>query len=216
VKTVHQILDMTRPIFVTGIGTNVGKTVVAAILTKLIEGDYWKPIQAGLPRDTSMVTNLLGGRVVCHSERYSLKSAVSPHYAAEIDDLTIDIENFHLPKTIKPLVIEGAGGLLVPINKHTLMFDLIKRWKTQIILVIRHYLGSINHSLLTIEYLRYCGYPISAVIFNAGEDASSEKIIFPYLHCPCARIPIFNSLTAREIRCFLDQPLMFTLRCSEK
>nr|WP_321232648.1 dethiobiotin synthase [uncultured Psychroserpens sp.] len=164
--------------FITGIGTDVGKTVAAAIVTEALEADYWKPIQAGeLDHcDTKKVKHLVSNtNSKFHDNTYALQTAMSPHAAADIDGITIDIKNIRQPNTQNHLVIEGAGGLLVPINnKHTIL-DLIKP-DYKVIVVSRHYLGSINHSLLTINLLKSKGFDIS-IIFSGNEHKTTEAII---------------------------------------
>lgn len=154
--------------FVTGIGTDVGKTVVSAILTEALKADYWKPIQAGdLDNTDTMkvkkwVQNL---NSVFHPERFLLTQSMSPHAAAKIDEVSIQLKDITLPSTENNLIIEGAGGLMVPINEQDLILDLIKNLAVEVIVVSRHYLGSINHTLLTIDALNNAGVPIKGLIF---------------------------------------------------
>jgi len=164
--------------FITGIGTDVGKTVASAIVTEALEADYWKPIQAGDldTCDTKKVKHLVSNSTTkFHNNSYALHTPMSPHAAADIDGITIDIEKIKAPKTENHLVIEGAGGLLVPVNtKHTIL-DLIQP-SYKIIVVSRHYLGSINHSLLTLNLLMEKGFDIS-IIFSGNEHKTTEDII---------------------------------------
>lgn len=165
--------------FITGIGTDVGKTVVSAIVTEALEADYWKPVQAGELEhsDTHSVMDLISNsnsKTFGHS--YALKTPMSPHAAAEIDQIEIDTEKIIAPETKNHLVIEGAGGLLVPLNDQDTIIDLIKKdYKT--ILVSRHYLGSINHTLMSINELRSRGLKIAGIIFNGNEHPTTESII---------------------------------------
>ncbi|WP_460220600.1 dethiobiotin synthase [Psychroserpens sp. MEBiC05023] len=164
--------------FVTGIGTDVGKTIASAIITEALEADYWKPIQAGdLDHcDTKKVQTLVSNKQsVFHSNSYALQTPMSPHAAADIDKITIDIKHIKKPNTKNHLVIEGAGGLLVPINHNNTILDLIKP-NYKVIVVSRHYLGSINHSLLTINLLQEKGFDVS-VIFSGNEHKTTEAII---------------------------------------
>src|SRR5690606_3561748 len=145
--------------FITGIGTEVGKTIVSAILTEALEADYWKPIQAGDldNSDTDKVKALVSNsKTVFHPNAFALKTPMSPHAAAEIDGVLIEKKKIQRPKTENSLVIEGAGGLLVPINDSETILDLI-RPEDFVILVSRHYLGSINHTLLSMEALKNRG-----------------------------------------------------------
>ncbi|NJW54370.1 dethiobiotin synthase [Salinimicrobium oceani] len=165
--------------FITGIGTEVGKTIAAAIVTEALEADYWKPIQAGDLQNSdphkikSLVTNK---KTVFHENAYALKTPMSPHAAAEIDNVKIRVSEIEEPATNNHLVIEGAGGLLVPLNEVETIADLIQP-NHRVILVSRHYLGSINHTLLTIEALRARDLNCFGIIFSGEEHPSSEKII---------------------------------------
>lgn len=169
---------MSKKLFVTGIGTDVGKTIVSAILTEALEADYWKPIQAGELEtgDSHTVSNLISNsKTTIHPNVYALKTPMSPHAAADIDHVKIDLKKITSPKTKNDLVIEGAGGLLVPLNEKETILDLIQP-DYKVIVVSRHYLGSINHTLMTIQLLQQKGFEI-AVIFNGEENKNSEDII---------------------------------------
>ena len=164
--------------FVTGISTDVGKTIVSAILVEALESDYFKPIQAGELEncDTKKVQDLISNsESVFHPNSYALQTPMSPHGAAELDGLTIDLRNIKRPKTKNHLVIEGAGGLMVPLNNSETILDLIQP-KDKVIVVSRHYLGSINHTLLTINTLKAKGFDI-ALIYSGDEHKSTESII---------------------------------------
>jgi|TARA_B110001454_G_scaffold191886_1_gene191825 dethiobiotin synthetase len=169
---------MQKKYFITGISTEVGKTVVAAILTEALEADYWKPIQAGELEnsDTHRVQELISNsRSIFHANSYALETPMSPHAAAEIDTITIDLKKIKEPTTKNILVIEGAGGLLVPLNNTDTILDLIQQDYT-VIVVSRHYLGSINHTLLTVKLLQEKGVKVS-IIFSGNEHKSTEEII---------------------------------------
>jgi dethiobiotin synthetase len=167
---------MQQPIFITGIGTGVGKTLVSAIVTEALGADYWKPVQAGFEdgTDTIAVKELLSNQQsVVHDELYKLKTPASPHIAARIDGITINNTSIQKKTTAilqqigsKPLVIEGAGGLLVPLTETEMVADLITLLNAKVILVSRNYLGSINHSLLTAAYCRSKGIDVAGWIFN--------------------------------------------------
>ena len=164
--------------FITGIGTDVGKTVVSAIITEALKADYWKPIQAGdLDNcDTKKVKRLVSNTSsTFHDNSYALNTPMSPHAAANIDNITIELEHIKPPKTKNNLVIEGAGGLLVPVNSKNTVFDLIKP-NYKVIVVSRHYLGSINHTLLTLNLLKEKGVEVS-LIFSGNEHKTTEEII---------------------------------------
>ncbi|MFD3003423.1 dethiobiotin synthase [Pontibacter toksunensis] len=169
--------------FITGIGTDVGKTVAAAILTEALQADYWKPVQAGGLdfTDTDTVMSLVSNAAsVFHPEAYRLKMAASPHRAAAAEGIEIDVHSMKLPHTENNLVVEGAGGLMVPLNKRFLMLDLVQQLGLEVVLVSRNYLGSINHTLLTAEVLRYRKVQVAGIIFNGEENAASEDFIVKY------------------------------------
>ncbi len=165
--------------FITGIGTEVGKTVVSAIVTEALKADYWKPIQAGDLdfSDTHKVEQWISNtESKFHKNSYALQTPMSPHAAAEIDQIQISAKAIQTPKTTNSLVIEGAGGLLVPINDTETILDLILP-TDKVILVSRHYLGSINHTLLSAEVLKAKGVHHVGIIFNGNEHKTTEDII---------------------------------------
>lgn len=165
---------------VTGTGTGIGKTVFAAALVQALGGDYWKPIQAGTEpeTDTARVCALTGLPAEhFHAEAYILNTPASPHLAAHIDGVEIDPDSLEPPATERPLVIEGAGGLMVPLTRDTLLIDVLARWKIPVILVAETKLGTINHTLLSIEALRARGVPVLGVAFVGKANDSSEAII---------------------------------------
>lgn len=167
-----------KQIFVTGISTEVGKTIASAIIAEALQADYWKPVQAGNldHTDTDRVKALITNqKTVFHKSSYALKSPMSPHAAAEIEGITIDRLEIQEPKTDNYLVIEGSGGLLVPLNDADTILDLIMPIY-QVVVVSRHYLGSINHTLLTLNWLISKGYNTS-LIFSGKKDPHTENII---------------------------------------
>lgn len=166
-------------LFITGIGTDVGKTVASAIVTQALEADYWKPVQAGDLElsDTHKVKNQVANeKSYFHTNAYALNTPASPHLAAELDGITIDLNQIKEPETNNHLVIEGAGGILVPLNNTDCIIDLI-RPDYKVIVVSRHYLGSINHTLLTIEALKSRNIPVAGIIFSGDENQATETII---------------------------------------
>lgn len=168
-----------KKLFITGIGTDVGKTIAAAIVTEALEADYWKPIQAGdlENSDTHKVKKYISNSTTFfHPNSHALKTPASPHYAAEVDGVTIDLKKIKEPKTQNHLVIEGAGGILVPLNDKDCVVDLIQK-DYQVIVISRHYLGSINHTLTTIESLQNRNISIAGIIFNGDENKATEEII---------------------------------------
>ena len=169
---------MSKRIFVTGISTDVGKTIAAAIITEALKADYWKPVQSGdlSYSDTHKVKELVSNpETKFHPNSYALKIPISPHAAAAIDGIIIESEKILEPETDHDLVIEGAGGLLVPLNDHSTILDIVKP-EYKVVVVSRHYLGSINHTLLTINLLKQKGYDIS-IIFSGKEHPTTEQII---------------------------------------
>lgn len=165
--------------FITGIGTEIGKTVVSAIVVEALKADYWKPIQAGEldHSDTDKVKEWISNKTSNFFDgTYNLTTAMSPHAAAEIDGITIDVDAIKAPQTSNALVIEGAGGLLVPLNNENTILDLIKN-EYKIIVVSRHYLGSINHTLLTLNELKHKGLKVSGIVFNGDSNETTEAII---------------------------------------
>lgn len=172
-----------KAIFVTGIGTGIGKTMVSAALVEKLKADYWKPIQSGDldNSDTKTVRNLISNTVSAfHPETYGLTQPFSPHKSAAIDKITIDENKFVLPKTDNSLIIEGAGGLMVPLNDRFLIIDLIKHLEIPVVLVTQNYLGSINHTLLSVDALRKRDIPIKGIIFNGVKDIYSKDYILEY------------------------------------
>lgn len=166
-------------IFITGIGTDVGKTIASAIITEALEADYWKPVQAGdlENSDTHKIKKYVSnGKTQFFDNAYALKTPASPHLAAELDSVTIDVKNIKEPKTKNNLVVEGAGGVFVPLNNDDCIIDLIQP-DYKVIVVSRHYLGSINHTLLTIEALKNRKLDVAGIIFNGVENTASESII---------------------------------------
>ena len=171
--------------FITGIGTDVGKTIASAIITEALEADYWKPIQAGDldNSDSHKVKKYISNaKTVFHDNSYALNTPASPHLAANIDNVVIDVKNIKVPKTKNKLVIEGAGGLFVPLNEKDTIVDLIQP-DYKVIVISRHYLGSINHTLLTIEALKNRNISIAGIIFNGDENSATEEIILSKTNC---------------------------------
>lgn len=171
---------MKRGIFVTGIGTDVGKTVVSAVLAEALEADYWKPIQAGDldHSDSGKVQHWISNTSTrIHPEAYRLRQPLSPHAAAAIDEVQIQLSGIRHPASGSFLVVEGAGGLMVPLNDKDCIIDLIQHLQLPVVLVSKHYLGSINHTLLSIEALQHRKIPIAGLIFNGDSNPATEQII---------------------------------------
>lgn len=167
---------MTRSVVVTGTDTGIGKTVFAAGLAAVVDATYWKPVQAGLDpvSDTDIATRL-GARVI--PEAYSLTTPASPHLAARIDGVTIDPARLALPDIDGRLVVEGAGGVLVPLSETVLYADMFAMWHAPVILCARTGLGTINHSLLSIEALRTRGVPLLGIVLIGEAHDENERIV---------------------------------------
>lgn len=171
---------MAKQFFVSGISTEIGKTVVSSILVHALKADYWKPVQSGdLHQTDSMKAQEWGGHeaMVVHPEGFCLNTPASPHYSAEVDGVRIHLEDFKLPDTSNHLIVEGAGGLLVPLNDEDTILDLIDYLKIPVVLVSQNYLGSINHTLLSMEALQRRNIPIAGIVFNGPSTPSTERII---------------------------------------
>lgn len=192
-----------KPLFLTGIGTGIGKTLVASIMVEKLKADYWKPIQSGGldNSDTMMVQSLVSNtETVFHPEAYRLTQPYSPHKSAKLDNVVIDEHSIVLPTTGNQLVIEGAGGLMVPLNDHCLLIGLIKQLGAEAVLLSQNYLGSINHTILSAEALRQHRIAVKGIIFNGDEDESSQEYILNYTKLPfLGRIPVLANVTPSSI-----------------
>jgi dethiobiotin synthetase len=188
---------MAKKYFISGIGTDVGKTIVSAVLTEALQADYWKPVQAGDLHfgDTDKVRTLISNdKSVFHPERYRLNTPASPHYAAEIDGINISLSDFCLPETDRSLIVEGAGGLMVPLNSKETVLDLIAYLQIPLVLVSRNYLGSINHTMLSIEVLFKRNIEIAGIVFNGKTNQATETWILNNSGLNClARIDEANN-----------------------
>lgn len=195
---------MSVRIIVTGTDTGIGKTVFAAGLAGALDGVYWKPIQAGVEEETDRETVLrLSGlspeRVLV--EAYRLRTPASPHLAAERDGIVIDPDALLLPDTDRPLVVEGAGGLRVPLTRKLTYIDVMARWKAPVVLCARTTLGTINHSLLSVEALRTRNIAIAGIAFIGDENQESERIIAELGQVRhLGRLPHLDPLTGPSLR----------------
>jgi len=198
-----------KKLFITGIGTDVGKTVCSAILMRHFQADYWKPIQSGDldSSDSAKVYDWSGGDLICHPETYRLQLAVSPHESAHAEGITIKLNKFEIPKTSNNIIIEGAGGLMVPLNNENVIIDLIEKLNINVALVVRNYLGCINHTLLSILALQHKNIPLEYVILNGKFPHHTERIL---LHCiapetKIIRIPHLKTISRESIAKLVDQ-----------
>lgn len=171
-------------LFVTAIGTDSGKTVVSSILCKALKADYWKPIQSGITiRDSELVEKLVPSCKI-YDEVYLLNEPTSPHKAAELDGVSIELAQIKLPQTKNHLIIEGAGGVMVPLTNQLMVLDLIKHLDVKVVLVVNLYLGAINHALLTIDKLKSSGVVIKGLVFNGSGYNEGKDFITSYSKLP--------------------------------
>ncbi|MFT6053128.1 MAG: dethiobiotin synthetase [Roseivirga sp.] len=196
--------------FVTAIGTDSGKTLVSAILAEALKADYWKPVQAGFPTDTETVKGLVdNGMTSFHPETHLLKIPASPHAAARYEHLTIQLDDFVLPVTDNEIVIEGAGGVMVPINDHDFVIDIARELSCPVILVSNLYLGSINHTLLTVDYLKRNNIPVKGIIFNGESNLESENIIEQHSgYKVLLRLPKLSIVNKEIVKYWADELLL--------
>lgn len=195
---------MTKRIVITGTDTGIGKTVFSAGLAGLLDGFYWKPVQSGLDEETDsqIVERLAGlpkGRVL--PEVYRLREPLSPHRSAELDGVAIDVAELSLPDLPGPIVIEGAGGLMVPLNRRTKFIDIFAQWRVPVILCARTKLGTINHTLLSIEALRARSIPLIGIAFIGDEVADTQRTIVEFSGVrQLGRLPLLDPLTSGTLR----------------
>lgn len=186
--------------FVTATDTGSGKTWISALLCYALQGAYWKPIQAGKPTDSHQIRSWLGPKAHIFPEAYRLQKAASPHEAAFFENTRIDLKQVPCPKSKKPLIIEGAGGLMVPLNETFFMIDLLLQCQAQVILVINTYLGCINHGLLSAQLLKTRKAAVRGIIFNGPPMPESENAILTHSGYPCLlRIPKLEKIDNKAI-----------------
>lgn len=191
---------------VAGIGTEIGKTVCAAIVAEALGADYWKPVQAGGldSTDTDVVRGLVSGEDrIFHPEAYRFTVPASPHAAAAADGVKISIDKLSLPLTPNRLVVELAGGLMVPLTPSILNVDLLERWQLPVVVVSNYYLGCINHTLLSVELLRQRNIPIAGLIFNGDVVAESRSVILSYTNLDCMlEVPRVDAVTSEFVKTY--------------
>ncbi len=196
-------------LFVTGIGTEVGKTVCSAVLTKYFEAEYWKPVQSGDLdySDTMKIKDWVGKHTVCHPERYRFKLAASPHQSAKEEGILIDLNEFKLPETQNHLIIEGAGGLMVPLNDKEFIIDLIEKLNVPAALVVKNYLGCINHTLLSVLVLNQKKIKLNYLILNGNFPPDTERVICENIssETEIIRIPNLENITKESIENIAQQ-----------
>ncbi|MDG2152805.1 MAG: dethiobiotin synthase [Crocinitomicaceae bacterium] len=197
-------------LFVTGIGTDVGKTVVSAILCEYFGFDYWKPIQTGknLGTDNESLKSLVSTTgFTTYPESYLLEKPLSPHAAAKFENENIKLNQIQFPASSSKLIIEGAGGLLVPINyDNETICDLIIQLKCPVVLVVKEYLGNINHTLLSLEHLKQRAIPVFGIVYVGDELPETSEIIEKMTGIKTLfRVPLFSLLNKDTIRKFAQE-----------
>ena len=196
-------------IIIAGIHTGIGKTVCSALICQATGYDYWKPVQAGdLDHSDSMFIRNMVSNPACfiHPERYRLTTAASPHQAAAIDGIKIQLTDFTIPSSNNNILVETAGGLMSPAGNDFLAIDLIEHLRLPVILVSANYLGSINHTLLSIETLQQRKIPVAGLVFSGEQNASSESFILDHSRLPLLfNIPVIPSFNKESIAAMAGQ-----------
>lgn len=193
-----------QPLFITGIGTYVGKTIASAVLCEQLKADYWKPVQSGDLdyTDSKKVSELItNSKTIIHPEAFKFKLAASPHQSSKEEGIAMKIRDFKMPKTKNQLIIEGAGGIFVPLSNDLLMVHLMRKFKAEIVLVVRSYLGCINHTYLTLHVLDTIRMPVKHVILNGKFDEHTSDIILRRLpkKVSWSLLPEFENLNKATI-----------------
>lgn len=198
---------MNKHLIITGTGTDIGKTLASSILMLGLDADYWKPIQCGPPTDTDTVKQLTGAPLHrFHKESYCFKNPLSPHLAAEMEHETIDIARIHVPPTQHHLLIEGAGGLMVPITHHLLQIDLFKSFHAPVILCARTELGTINHTLLSVDALKMHGIALLGLIFIGPDMPDTTNTILNFTKAKkLGHIPMLDDFSPRTLKNVFDR-----------
>jgi len=201
-------------IIIAGIHTGIGKTICSAVICQALGYDYWKPVQAGdLDNSDSIFIqrNVTNSTCKIHPERYRLLTPMSPHKAAEIDGISITKEDFILPTSTNQIVVETAGGIMSPLADNLLNIDLMEHLQLPVILVSNNYLGSINHTLLTVAAMQQRNIPIKGIVFSGEEVSSSREFILQYTQVPLLfSIPLFEKTDAATIATFVANN---TIKC---
>lgn len=190
-------------IFLTGIGTDVGKTIVSAIVCEALNADYWKPIQTGAEDNPDVATvqrYITNSKTFCHPSSVCLRLPASPNIAAQFENKIIQLNDITFPSTANTLVVEGAGGILVPINAQHTFADFVLHHDLPVILVVRNYLGCINHTLLSLECLSAKGIRVLAGVFNGDFSEGVKETIREHCHLLWVDIPTADPLNAEFIR----------------
>jgi dethiobiotin synthetase len=190
--------------FISGIGTGIGKTLASAILTEKLNADYWKPIQSGdLDQSDSITVKSLisNDKTIIHPESYQLNHPLSPHLSAKLDQIEIKLDHIVVPQTNNHLIIEGAGGLMFPLNEKELLIDLIKKLDVEVILISQNYLGIINHTLMSANVLNQYKIKVAGIIFNGVENQESQRYILQYTKLKnLGYIPNFDRVNPENVK----------------
>jgi dethiobiotin synthetase len=188
-----------KGLFITGIGTDVGKTIASAVITKALEADYWKPVQCGDldNSDSIKIARLTGLKTL--QEAFKLLAPMSPHAAADLEGAELNIGKISLPKSDKTIVAEGAGGVMVPLNLRETYLDMMVSLKLPVILVTRHYLGSINHTMLSWKVLKEAGLNVVALVVSGTEHKSTESYFATQMDVPFIRINELKEVNSESI-----------------
>jgi dethiobiotin synthetase len=188
-----------KGVFITGIGTDVGKTIASAVITKALEADYWKPVQCGDldNSDSIKIARLTGLKTL--QEAFKLLAPMSPHAAADLEGAELNIGKISLPKSDKTIVAEGAGGVMVPLNLRETYLDMMVSLKLPVILVTRHYLGSINHTMLSWKVLKEAGLNVVALVVSGTEHKSTESYFATQMDVPFIRINELEEVNSESI-----------------
>jgi dethiobiotin synthetase len=193
------MFEMIKGIFITGIGTDVGKTVASAVITKALEADYWKPVQCGeLDNSDSVKIGRLTGLKTL-PEAYKLQAPMSPHAAADLEGVKLSIAKVELPQSDNRIVVEGAGGVMVPLNSQETYVDLMVKLDLPVVLVTRHYLGSINHTMLSWKVLKEAGLNVVALVISGKAHESTESYFAKQMDVPFIRINELEELSLEAI-----------------
>lgn len=190
---------MIKGLFITGIGTDVGKTVAAAVITKALHADYWKPAQCGEldNSDSIKIARLTGLKTL--PEAYCLQAPMSPHAAADLEGIELKIDEIELPKSDRHIVVEGAGGVMVPFNSNETYLDLMVKMNLPVVLVTRHYLGSINHTMLSWKVLKEAGLNVIALVISGKSHESTESYFAKQMNVPFIRINELEEVSSETI-----------------
>lgn len=188
-----------KGLFITGIGTDVGKTVASAVITKALQADYWKPVQCGdlNNSDSVKIERLTGLKIL--PEAYRLQAPMSPHAAADLEGVELSIDKIELPKSDNTIVVEGAGGVMVPLNSNETYLDLMVKLNLPVVLVTRHYLGSINHTMLSWNVLKNAGLNVVALVISGSAHESTESYFATQMNVPFIHINELEEVNSETV-----------------